>query len=173
MHLTHLCAYIHECMQYRSAKIVNIEVSKTWTHKYQKNSRGHPCYLHVVHCRWTDVRRRNNGTTFDVGLTSQQNSTAPPSTATLRSSWKSLVIFQTSKSTGFAFVSRFAPPKYPDHDPLTVEIDLQGEPVESPNMLYLDQIDPARIMFMVNRERSCMNVTMRVEGIDVSPDLRF
>ena len=78
----------------------------------------------------------------------------------------------SGKSTGFAFVSWFAPPTYPDHDPLTVEIDLQGEPAKGPNMLYLDEIDPARIMFLVNRERSCMNV-MRIEGIDVSPDLRL
>jgi len=65
-------------------------------------------------------------------------------------------------------VSWFARPVYPDRDPLIVDISLRGTPVETPTLLYLDEIDPARICYYVDGGR--MSV-IRIEGVDVSPDL--
>ena len=65
-------------------------------------------------------------------------------------------------------VSWFARPFYPDGDPLTVDIDLRGDPVKAPTLICLDEIDPARICYYLDNER--MSV-MRIEGLDVSPEL--
>ena len=67
-------------------------------------------------------------------------------------------------------VSWFARPVYPDGDPLTVHINLRGDPVKAPTLIYLDEIDPARICYYLDSdgERMCV---MRIEGLDVSPEL--
>ena len=68
----------------------------------------------------------------------------------------------------FAVVKWFAPPEYPDDDPLTVRIPLRGAPAPAPPVLSLDQIDPARIMFEL--DLSAQNkYMMRIEGVDVMP----
>ena len=67
-------------------------------------------------------------------------------------------------------VSWFARPVYPDGDPLTVDISLSGDPVKAPTLLYLHEIDPARICYYVDSNCERMSV-MRIEGVDVSPEL--
>ena len=76
----------------------------------------------------------------------------------------------SGKCSEFAKVSWFARPVYPDSDPLTVDISLRGASVKAPTLLHLDEIDPARICYYVDRECERMSV-MRIEGVDVSPDL--
>jgi len=68
-------------------------------------------------------------------------------------------------------VSWFACPVYPDGDPLTVEIDLRGDPVKAPTLLYLDEIDPARICYYLDLDIDYEKMSvMRIEGLDVSPE---
>ena len=62
----------------------------------------------------------------------------------------------------------FALPVYPDNDPLTVDINLRDDPVAEPTLLYLDEIDPSRICHYLEHRRMTV---MRMEGVDVSPDL--
>ena len=76
----------------------------------------------------------------------------------------------SGKCIEFAKVSWFARPVYPDRDPLTVDISLRGTPVPAPPLLYLDEIDPARICYYIDTGRERMSV-MRIEGVDVSPEL--
>ena len=69
-----------------------------------------------------------------------------------------------------AIVAWFAIPTYPDNDPLLTVIDVNGPPASEPNIVCLKDIDPARVCFFVDRSRECMCM-MRIEGIDISPDL--
>ena len=69
-------------------------------------------------------------------------------------------------------VTWFAQPVYPDNDPLTVHINLRGDPFPAPTLLCLDEIDPARICYFIDRDREIMSV-MRIEGVDVSPELVY
>ena len=68
--------------------------------------------------------------------------------------------------TEIALVKWFAKPEYPDGDPLLVRIDMRSPPAQTPNFLYLVEIDPARILHEIARPFVYM---MRVEGVDVSP----
>ena len=74
----------------------------------------------------------------------------------------------TTPPAEFAVVKWFAPPQYPDNDPLTVRIALGGAPAPAPLVLSLDQIDPSRIMFEIDSS-SQNKFMMRIEGVDVMP----
>ena len=78
--------------------------------------------------------------------------------------------FRRDNFRDLAMVTWFPQPTYPDGDPLTVDINLRGVPPAAPKLLRLDEIDPARILYLVssNRTRMC---PMRIEGLDISPDL--
>ena len=71
------------------------------------------------------------------------------------------------KYINFALVKWFAKPTYPDNDPLTTDIDLRGDAASDVDIIDMNDIDPSRILFLVNSERTCMNV-MRIEGVNVS-----
>ena len=58
----------------------------------------------------------------------------------------------------------FAKPEYPDGDPLLVRIHKNAPPAEAPEVLYLDEIDPARVLYEVDTSYIYM---MRVEGLDI------
>ena len=66
----------------------------------------------------------------------------------------------------FALVTWFPPPRYPDGDPLTVRIDLDGIDVNNiprVRVVSLNDIQPSRIM--VEIEKDCMYM-MRKDGVD-------
>ena len=69
----------------------------------------------------------------------------------------------------FAVVTWFPRPTYPDRDPLTVRVDLDGVPdVNNMNvldMISLCDIEPSRIAVGFDRRDNCMFM-MRMEGID-------
>ena len=73
----------------------------------------------------------------------------------------------SGKFTNFALITWFAKPTYPDNDNLRTNIDLRGDTASDTDIIDVDEIDPARILFLVNRERTCMDV-MRIEGVNVS-----
>ena len=75
----------------------------------------------------------------------------------------------TRKVTNLVLVNWFAPPTYPDGDPLLVKIDLTIPPVyECETFLYLDEIDPTPVMYELVNNRRDMFV-MRIRGLDVVP----
>ena len=76
------------------------------------------------------------------------------------------------RTTDFAFITWFGKPTYPDGDPLTVDIDLHGDPIPGPKIIVIDEIDPARILYKVDRGRHRMSM-MRIEGLNVSPELSY
>ena len=65
-----------------------------------------------------------------------------------------------------ALVKWFPQPQYPDGDPLWVHIDLTGSVVERSRFIYLDQIDPSRILYEF--DGNGIN-PMRMEGVDSIP----
>ena len=65
--------------------------------------------------------------------------------------------------TELAVVEWFPDPVYPDGDPLLVRIDLDKERANAPNVLYLYEIDPSRVLYEIDGSSIYM---MRVEGLD-------
>ena len=65
--------------------------------------------------------------------------------------------------TQLAVVEWFPEPQYPDGDPLLVLIDTTRPVAEAPEVLYLDEIDPARVLYEIDGSSMYM---MRVEGLD-------
>ena len=72
----------------------------------------------------------------------------------------------TSTYHDFALVKWFPQPQYPDEDPLWAHIDLTGSVTEMSKFLFLDQIDPSRILYELDGDG--IN-PMRMEGIDLMP----
>ena len=71
--------------------------------------------------------------------------------------------------TDLAVVEWFAPPTYPDGDPLLVKIRLdQPPPPECENFLLLGEIDPTPVIFELVPGGRVMFV-MRTRGLDISP----
>ena len=69
----------------------------------------------------------------------------------------------TRKVTNLALVQWFAPPTYPDGDPLLVKIDLTLPPVYGcETFLYLNEIDPTPVMHeLVNNSRDMFVMRVR------------
>ena len=67
----------------------------------------------------------------------------------------------------FACVRWFPLPEYPDGDPLWVHINLRGSEFKGPSFVFLDTIEPARIMYEL--EGDDMNM-MRLDGVDKMPE---
>ena len=63
-----------------------------------------------------------------------------------------------------AVVKWFASPEYPDSDPLLVRIDTRKPPAVAPQVLYLNAIDPSRVLYEIDRPFMYM---MCVEGLDL------
>ena len=72
----------------------------------------------------------------------------------------------TSTCRDVALVKWFPQPQYPDGDPLWVHIDFTGSVVESSKFIYLDQIDPSRILYEL--DGNGVN-PMRMDGVDSMP----
>ena len=69
----------------------------------------------------------------------------------------------------FAVVAWFPRPTYPDADPLTVRISLDGVPdvnnIRASRVISLYDIEPARVAVDLERRKDCMFM-MRLEGLD-------
>ena len=69
----------------------------------------------------------------------------------------------------FAVVTWFPRPSYPDRDPLTVMVDLDGVPdvnnINDVDVISLYDIEPSRVAVGHDRVHNCMFM-MRMEGID-------
>jgi hypothetical protein len=69
----------------------------------------------------------------------------------------------------FAVVTWFPRPTYPDGDPLTVRISLDGVPdvnnIPVSRVISLYDIEPSRVVVGLERRHNCMFV-MRLEGLD-------
>ena len=63
-----------------------------------------------------------------------------------------------------AVVEWFAPPSYPNGDPLLVRIDTREPSSSASDILHLSKIDPARILYEIDHPFIYM---MRVEGLDI------
>ena len=64
----------------------------------------------------------------------------------------------------FALVEWFAPPTYPDGDPLLVQIRLDSPPLpQCPSFLCLDKIDTTSVMYELHDTHIFM---MRIRGLD-------
>ena len=76
----------------------------------------------------------------------------------------------TRDVTELAVVKWFAPPTYPDGDPLLVKIRLDHPPPPTcETFLFLEEIDPTPVIFeLVNCERDMF--VMRTHGLDIVPD---
>ena len=73
--------------------------------------------------------------------------------------------------TDFVVLTWFPPTEYPDRDPLTVRISLNGVDVNnitSLDVVPLYSIQPSRVAVRFDRTNDCMYV-MRLEGLDKSP----
>ena len=72
----------------------------------------------------------------------------------------------TYEVSEIAVVEWFAPPAYPDGDPLLVSIDLNDEPPVNENeFLFLEEIDPTKVMYELCDRGDTMFV-MRMHGLD-------
>ena len=69
--------------------------------------------------------------------------------------------------TDIAIVDWFAPPHYPDGDPLLVCVDQREDPAPAPRFIKLTDIDPARVLYEIDGDNYIY--MMRVEGLDVMP----
>ena len=69
----------------------------------------------------------------------------------------------------FAVVTWFPRPSYPDGDPLTVMVDLDGVPdvnnINDVGVISLDDIEPSRVAVGHDTVNKCM-LMMRMEGTD-------
>ena len=75
----------------------------------------------------------------------------------------------TGEVREICLVSWFAPPKYPDGDPLLVRISLDEDPpVHCNNFLFLNEIDPTPVIYEIVERNRCMFM-MRMRGLDVLP----
>lgn len=75
---------------------------------------------------------------------------------------------QYGKYEDLALVRWFPPPQYPDGDPLLVRVNVDFSNLfdtTEPKLLYLDEIDPSRVMYELEGESTVY--MMRIEGIDV------
>ena len=73
--------------------------------------------------------------------------------------------------TDFAYVTWFPTPCYPDGDPLTVRIVLNGLDINNipdKHIVSLNDIQPSRICAEIDTVHDCM-IMMRMEGIDTMP----
>ena len=67
--------------------------------------------------------------------------------------------------TELAVVEWFAPPTYPDGDPLLVKIDRTLPPhKDCEHFLFLDDIDPTPVMYELDGDRDMF--VMRIRGLD-------
>ena len=69
--------------------------------------------------------------------------------------------------TELALIEWFPAPLYPDNDPLTVKINLLGTPAKESGFLFLQEIDPARVLFELVGKRPDSMFVMRIEGLDL------
>ena len=70
--------------------------------------------------------------------------------------------------TELAVVEWFAPPSYPDDDPLTVYVVLQApRPHNCDPFILLDEIDPTPVMY--ERVDDSGVYMMRLRGVDLTP----
>ena len=82
------------------------------------------------------------------------------------------VVCQHHRAHNFAVVTWFRNPVYPDGDPLTVRIPMNGVDVNNINqvsVVSLYDIQPCRVLVDIDRFHDCMYM-MRKEGMDTSPD---
>ena len=73
--------------------------------------------------------------------------------------------------TDFAYVTWFPTPCYPDGDPLTVRIVLNGLDINNipdKHIVSLNDIQPSRILVEIDTDNDYMNM-MRIEGTDTIP----
>ena len=79
------------------------------------------------------------------------------------------VICDCPRVHDFAVVTWLPRPIYPDGDPLTVRIDLNGRDVNTMNNLdvcSLNDIQPCRTIVLIDRTKDCLYM-MRMEGLDI------
>lgn len=69
-----------------------------------------------------------------------------------------------------ATVQWFAPPTYPDGDPLLVRIDSDSlpDPLLCPQFVFLRDVDPTPVMYELADSERCMYM-MRLRGVDSIP----
>ena len=73
----------------------------------------------------------------------------------------------------FLVVNWFPHPSYPDHDPLTVTIDIEGIDIDNPTRMCvtpLYYVQPSRVAVEIDSSNNKIHV-LRLEGIDTNPIL--
>ena len=79
------------------------------------------------------------------------------------------ILCPCDKIREFGVVTWLPPPVYPDDDPLTVQINMNGRDFNNMNnetICSLNDIQPSRIIVDIDRENDCLYM-MRIEGYDI------